>query len=474
MPLSKSAPRTSPGSRGITDNNRRPGQPMQTARPHNRGGSALKAAIYVADSPDLLAAFAAASPRAPSFYRRDRSGDELLALGVAHAAGFGLADGPDTLSGARERIADATSHLDAAERDELRLIGWSAFDPDYPRRPQPAGLELPGWDSVARRRLFIPEVCVRRSNGRARAVVASSTSSAAATWDRWRPIVTQPRRDNAAPIGAARTHWLDRDRFRDGVRRVTDQADAPKVVLARRALLQADADISPTQMLRALSARYSNCACFALAPGSSTYPVFVGATPERLARVTDGELRTMALAGTTRGEGIDRADAERDLLRSSKDRDEHRFVVDMMRRALAPLCDVLRIDEEPRLHRLANVSHLLTEVRGTLGAGAGLAGVVDALHPTPAVCGAPRDRARRLIRQLEGYDRGLYAGALGWMDLSGDGDFDVCLRCALIDHNNVLAYAGAGITADSNVEAELLETHGKFAPISGAVEELLR
>ncbi len=253
------------------------------------------------------------------------------------------------------------------------------------------------------------------------------------------------------------------------MRQVTDERAAPKVVFARRALVQSATPFELDHLLDKLGAAYPSCSLFAISPSQDRrFPAFVGATPERLARVRDGAVETMALAGT--------AEPEHDhaLLDSAKDLDEHRFVIDMIADALERLCTTVAVDPEPRLHRLANVSHLLTRISGALCDGVGLAQVVDALHPTPAVCGTPRDTARQLIRRFEGFDRGLYAGAFGWMDASGNGEFDVALRCGLVDERSALLFAGAGITRDSDVERELVETRDKFEPMLRALTEVPR
>jgi isochorismate synthase EntC len=114
----------------------------------------------------------------------------------------------------------------------------------------------------------------------------------------------------------------------------------------------------------------------------------------------------------------------------------------------------------------------MTRISGSLDDGLGLADVVDSLHPTPAVCGTPRDLARRLIGEMEGFDRGLYAGALGWMDLDGNGEFDVAIRCGLINQCDALLFAGAGITAASDIDVELTETRNKFEPLLNAISQV--
>jgi len=170
------------------------------------------------------------------------------------------------------------------------------------------------------------------------------------------------------------------------------------------------------------------------------------------------------------------------LLASAKDVEEHRYAVADVRRALAPLCDRLDIDEQPWLLRLANLQHLATGVTGRLAGSpraapaaalsehASALALAAALHPTAAVCGTPAGAAMELIRELEGMDRGRYAGPVGWVDARGNGEWGIALRCAELDGPRARLFAGCGIVADSDPVAELAETQVKFRPIQDALE----
>ncbi|MGY1740951.1 isochorismate synthase MenF, partial [Blastococcus sp. SYSU D01050] len=166
------------------------------------------------------------------------------------------------------------------------------------------------------------------------------------------------------------------------------------------------------------------------------------------------------------------------LLTSPKDRAEHALAVDSLVRALEPYCRELHAPGEPQLLTLANVRHLATDVTGTQrGAGrrgaASLLDLVAAVHPTAAVCGTPPERAAALIAELEGMDRGRYAGPVGWLDTRGDGEFGLALRCAQLtpdDPAGARLFAGCGIVAGSDPAAELAETQSKFAAFQAALE----
>ncbi|RBY97220.1 isochorismate synthase [Blastococcus sp. TF02-8] len=249
-----------------------------------------------------------------------------------------------------------------------------------------------------------------------------------------------------------------------------DAGDLAKVVLARDLLVSSDEPLDPRRMLRRLAARFPGCWTFAV-------DGLLGATPELLLRRTGRRLSARVLAGTApRGAGAEDDRLARALLASPKDRAEHALAVDSLVRALEPYCDALDAPAEPQLLTLANVRHLATDVVGTQtgtgrAAGAGLLELVGAVHPTAAVCGTPTPDAAALIRELEGMDRGRYAGPVGWLDATGNGEFGLALRCAeLVGDDSARLFAGCGIVAGSDPAAELAETQSKFAAFQAALE----
>ncbi len=242
-----------------------------------------------------------------------------------------------------------------------------------------------------------------------------------------------------------------------------------KIVLARAQDLTADRPLHPLRMLNGLRQRFPDCYAFSVTAGHG--PSFIGASPERLVRVRQGKLETEALAGSIgRGAGAseDAALATR-LLRSEKDRREQQEVLDDIVARLAPLGIQPQFPAEPQVRRFANVQHLQTPVSATLPAGVRPLDVVAAMHPTPAVGGSPRDAAVAQIRDLEGFPRGLYAGALGWLNARGGGEFFVGIRSALVEGSQARVYAGAGIVAGSTPEKEFAETELKFKAMLDAL-----
>ncbi|MEP6758970.1 MAG: isochorismate synthase [Actinomycetota bacterium] len=191
----------------------------------------------------------------------------------------------------------------------------------------------------------------------------------------------------------------------------------------------------------------------------------VGASPELLVSRHGSEVRANPLAGSAPRSGDRREDlasAER-LVASAKDREEHAVVVEAVAHVLEPHCASLIWDPEPVLQETPNVWHLSTRFRGHLRAPAPSSlDLALALHPTPAVGGAPTDAALAVLAQLEGFDRGWYAGPVGWVDADGNGEWAIALRCASLQGQRATLYAGAGIVGASDAEAEVDETDRKF------------
>jgi menaquinone-specific isochorismate synthase len=255
----------------------------------------------------------------------------------------------------------------------------------------------------------------------------------------------------------------------DAVRRI-DAGELAKVVLARDLLVSSDVPLEPRRMLRRLAARFPGCWTFAV-------DGLLGATPELLLRRTGRRLSSRVLAGTApRGAGAEDERLARALLDSAKDRAEHALAVRSLVDALLPFCSDLDVPADPELLTLVNVRHLASNVSGSqrergAAAAAGLLELVGAVHPTAAVCGTPTDRAGALIAELEGMDRGRYAGPVGWLDTRGDGEFGLALRCAeLTGATSARLFAGCGIVAGSDPAAELAETQAKFAAFRAALE----
>ena len=238
-----------------------------------------------------------------------------------------------------------------------------------------------------------------------------------------------------------------------------------KAVLAREVVVEADGDIDVVAVLSRLRATY---------PSAFTFLVdgFLGASPELLVSRTGDVVRSHPMAGTTARTGDPTADARlaASLLASTKDRAEHQITIDTVLDAVLPFCSYVDSEPEPSIVTLANVQHLASLVEGRLSSPpASVMALVGALHPTPAVCGHPRDVALQVIERLEGFDRGRYAGTVGWVDRAGNGRFAVSIRCAEIAGPRARLVAGNGIVADSDPALELAETRAKLQAMLGAI-----
>jgi menaquinone-specific isochorismate synthase len=255
-----------------------------------------------------------------------------------------------------------------------------------------------------------------------------------------------------------------RDEWRAIVRAALEaiaRGDLEKVVLAREVVVEADTPFDAREVATRLVSQQ---------PGAYVYAFegLVGASPELLLRRFGTDVESLPVAGTAVADG-DRASL-RALAESVKDHREHRFVVEAIVDALRERCDDLDAGSVPEVAVFGHVAHLATRVRGRLREPAASAlDLARTLHPSPAVGGTPRDAAVEAIRSLEGFDRGRYAGPVGWVDARGDGEWAIALRGAQLDGARARLLAGAGIVEGSDPDAEWSETQAKFEPMLRAL-----
>ena len=243
-----------------------------------------------------------------------------------------------------------------------------------------------------------------------------------------------------------------------------------KVVTARRVRVEASRSFQAAEILSRLTRLYPSCLLLAIKLGANTV---VSATPERLATLRNGTIRCDALGGTTgrsQDSGRDRKLALR-LLNNRKTQHEHMLVVESIHSALEPLCRELALPDTPAVVKLRNLQHLWTGIKGTLRSGVSLLDAARRLHPTPAVAGTPTATACRWLQDHEHLARGWYSGIVGWLQTDGDGDLSVLLRCAVLQGCSADLFAGAGIVADSDPQAELQETEIKLRAMLEAMQE---
>ena len=240
-----------------------------------------------------------------------------------------------------------------------------------------------------------------------------------------------------------------------------EAGEAEKVVLARRVTVESEAPFNIAAVLQQLRERYRECTIFAVRDGDAS---FLGATPEMLVRLEGRQVRADCLAGSA-ARGADGAEDDalgRGLLADEKERREHAMVVNAIAASLREVCGGLDAADTPALRRMANLQHLHTPISATAAGDIHILELVERLHPTPAVGGVPQGRALCLLQEHERFNRGWYAGPIGWMAADGSGEFVVALRSALVRDRSAYLYAGCGIVSGSDPEREYEESQLKL------------
>ena len=275
---------------------------------------------------------------------------------------------------------------------------------------------------------------------------------------------TDPPADRPRYAGASvpDVHWLEA--VAGTVERI-GRTELDKVVMARDFAVWSKERFDSKRILRSLLDRFPNCHIFSV-------DGLIGASPELLVRVRDRTVESVVLAGSAprSGDPVEDEQIGKALLASDKDNREHEMAAVSVGRVLGEICERMFRDPQPILVDLANVRHLGTRFRGRLGHTLPALELAGMLHPTAAVGGTPTELALETILELEGMDRGRYAGPVGWMDGRGDGGFAIALRCAEISGARARLFAGAGIVAGSLPESELEETRLKLQAMLQALE----
>ncbi len=401
-------------------------------------------------------AWLAAQPHAAKVYWQGR-GEEVALAGLGEA---------DQVEGPSDTVLKTVQGRLGSADVSVRYLGGLRFDATQP---------AVGWPGFPDARFVLPRVELRVEDGRAtlaaHLVLPRDAQHAEAALASIRAVRSPaPMPATALPPPAAHTDRPDAAGWQRSVETALRAfVDTPlaKVVLARRADLDFDTPLDPFALAHRLGSATPACFQFLVQPAPGV--AFVGASPERLFRREGGRLWSEAVAGTRprSASAVDDASLRDELLQSDKEQREHGAVRDFLRRALAPLCTTLELDAEASEMRLARGRHLRSGLRATLRPGVDTLDLLRTLHPTPAVGGTPTDAALRLIRALEPFDRGWYAGPVGWMGRDA-AEFAVGIRSGLVqnreDGARLSLYAGAGIVHGSEARAEWAETEGKLAP----------
>jgi len=352
--------------------------------------------------------------------------------------------------------------------------GGFAFDPD--------GTESSAWSSFSPASLILPELSLCRVDGDCYLtanLIASPGDDVASTVDRISARLASLRAD---PLPLLDPHLTERPEIRSvhppgefeaAVEAATERiarGEMSKVVLAREVTVEAAAAHSPAAIFAALRQQFPSCFCFC---NGTPEAAFLGASPELLIRRSGAGASTVALAGSTRRSSDPAVDDHlgEQLLRSDKNRREQRIVIERIVRKLRPHAVWVQTAPEPEVVKVANIQHLATPVIAQLAESHSAVELAGMLHPTPAVGGEPWPGAAATIADLERMDRGWYAGPVGWMDATEDGEFCVALRSALLRDREARLFAGVGVVAGSDPAAELEETEVKLQALLPLVAE---
>ncbi len=400
------------------------------------------------------------------FEQPDRDGAAVAALGRVLAL---EADGEDRFAQVAQRWRAVARDALADESDGpggsgLVALGGFAF--------APAGGGSPAWAGFAPASLMVPEVSLARRGGDTRLTVNVALRPEDTADEALERVARRLAELRQAPLPLLDPVPVGRydvispmppAHYEEAVARAVQRIagdEFEKVVLAREVEVHAPVAHDPAAVFGLLRQAFPTSFIYAVGRRDAT---FIGATPELLVRREGQRASTVALAGSTRRSADPAVDDHlgEQLLRSDKDRQENAIVARRIARALQPVSVWVTAAPEPVVVKVANIQHLAAPIRAQLASSIGAIELVGRLHPTPAV-GAEPASALSVIPALEGFDRGWYAGPVGWTDASGDGEFCVALRCALLRGAVARCYAGCGIVRDSDPAAELAESEVKL------------
>ena len=389
-----------------------------------------------------------------SYWSGREDGIEVAAAGIADLHEGNVAEDAADL---RKRLAPLLSSGDP----RLRYYGGLRFDAESKIEPE--------WKTFGTYRFLLPRFELISRHGEA---TLACNLILPRDMDRREEILEEieglsfsyDSLDGRLPVSSSRTDAPDFAGWQKNVDWALadfDKGILKKTVLARRATLEFEEDLDPALLARKLKDATPDCFHFYFEPEKGT--TFIGASPERLFRREGNMILSEAVAGTRpRGASeIDDQGLRKELLSSEKDRSEHEYVRVSIHEALAPLCEELKVEEHASEMKLTRRRHMVSGVRGTLQKDISDAEILDALHPTPAVGGYPREEAFEEIRRLEPFDRGWYAGPVGWIG-ADSAEFAVGIRSGLVSGRELSLFSGAGIVAGSTAEDEWAEIEQKI------------
>jgi isochorismate synthase len=441
-----------------------------------RSGGAVLATITVRVADELDPAAVVCASRRPGehwfvFEQPDRAHAAVAGLGEAISLQAG---GPERFQRVAERWRALAAAAVADPSEEPAgggpvAVGGFAFAPD--------GGAAPHWQGFEPASLTVAQVTLTRLQRRGESVVRLTLAALARPDDVPEELLAHLQQRlgelhasplpllDPAPTGRFQvSSAMPPEHYEHAVARAAElirAGELEKIVLAREVQVHAPAPYDPAALFSVLREEFPSCFVFCVGHGDAT---LIAASPELLVRREGHRVSTLALAGSTRRSADPAVDAHlgEQLLRNESYREEHAIVARRIERTLRPHAVWVTAAPEPELVTIANIQHLATPIRAQLTAPLDALELAGLMHPTPAVGGEPRDAAAALIPALEGLDRGWYSGPVGWTDATGDGEFCVALRCALLRGNLARCYAGNGLVRDSDPARELAETEVKL------------
>lgn len=258
------------------------------------------------------------------------------------------------------------------------------------------------------------------------------------------------------------------NKVRHTLKRISKQ-DFKKIVLSRRVEMELSSKPDIHKILNDLESKYPSCHIFAF---SSNDSVFFGASPETLAKISGGYIEADALAGSF-PRGNDKTEDEKyshELLHSEKNLAEQNAVVEFIVSSFSEFSNQVVYDVQPKVKKLPNIQHLWTPIKANIQNDKSIFSIIRSIFPTPAICGIPWSQSMDFIREVEGFNRGLYAGIIGWFNFNTESKLAVAIRSALLNGKKLYAFAGCGIIEGSDPESEYLETELKLKPILSLFE----
>ncbi|WP_031407519.1 isochorismate synthase [Geobacillus vulcani] len=401
------------------------------------------------------------------FFWSDRSGSTIFAgLGVAYAIETEkMGDRFDDMEAGRRRWEGMTEPCGAADGPPI-LFGGFSFDPHRPRAEW--------WRGFPAGKLVAPAALLAVRNGRTTLTVTVPTDQKGRDWERIGRLLD--RLDGSMSVSKRLPPLManeeeEKERWLAAVREAIAAIRArelDKVVLARARRLTFAEAVDAAAVLGRLREQQPFSYLFAFEQDGRC---FLGASPEQLVQKEGETCRSVCLAGSVRrGGGLEEDERLGAWLQQDrKNREEHQFVVQMIGRLFASVCDTVEMPPAPQLLKLPHIQHLCTPVIGHGCRERSVLRLVELMHPTPALGGTPRDRALEAIGALEPLDRGWYAAPIGWVDGEGNGEWAVAIRSALLVGKEAVLFAGCGIVADSHPDSEYEETNVKMIPMLSAL-----